>query len=388
MYLQFLALIIIFAVIFHVLLIRFAPYLNLVDVPNKRSMHKKLIPRGAGIAIFISVALAHAIVHWDYVWSHLYVHIAILLVFVIGFLDDLYDTSPRMKFVVIFIASICLYLDHIYIDYLGTYFGYDIMLPFWLIFPFTFFAIAGFTNALNLIDGLDGLAGGVSLVILSTFLAIGLENNDTLMITLSTSFIVAVSVFLLFNWNPAKIFMGDSGSLTLGFVLATLSIVSLKYIAPASVLFIIAIPLLDTFIVITRRLQRGQSPFKADKNHIHHFLYKIKGNVAFTVVLLLAIQLAFSLIGYQLRDSAGILALVLFSTLFYIFLHFFDQRLRYRKKYHKPKLRLKIKLRLKERYDKLYKKRSKNNELSVSESQLSNQASTVTASISDKGHLQ
>lgn len=150
------------------------------------------------------------------------------------------------------------------------------------------------------------------------------------MMTLSVSVIVALLAFLFFNWYPAKIFMGDSGSLTLGFVISILSVLSLQYIAPSAVLFIIAMPLIDTFIVMRRRIQRGQSPFKADKNHIHHFLYKTKVNVKISVMMLLYLQLALSIAGYQLKDANEVLSLALFILLLFIFLNMFDQRFRYR----------------------------------------------------------
>lgn len=339
MYWPLLLLIFVFAVVFHLLMLRYASGFGLIDVPNERSVHKKQVPRGAGIALFSSVALAHAILNHTYILNHLYLHAAILLVFLVGVLDDKSNTSPRIKFLIIFFATILLYQEKIYIDFLGNYFGYNITLPLLMIFPFTFFAIAGFTNALNLIDGLDGLAGGVSFIILSTFLTIGIVHDDLIITTLSSSFLVALSVFLFFNWNPAKIFMGDSGSLTLGFVLAILAILSIKYTSPAAVLFIIAIPLLDTFIVMTRRIQRGESPFKADKNHMHHFLLKVKGDVPHTVILLISIQILFSLIGYQLCVTNQFLSLFLFGVLFFVFLNFFDQRIRRRKR--KPKKKAK-----------------------------------------------
>ena len=320
----------IITVILHLIVIRYAKQLNLLDIPNERSVHKVIVPRGAGIAIFLSIWSVHLFFNFEYFMAYIYVHIGILLVFLVGLMDDRSNVSPRLKFIIIFFATILIYQDGINIDYLGTYFGYDVILPWFLIFPFTFFAIAGFTNGFNLIDGLDGLAGSVSLVMLSTFFAIGIIYNDTLIITLSSSFIVGVIAFLLFNWNPAKIFMGDSGSLTLGFVISILSIQSIQYISPAAVLFIIALPILDTFVVIRRRLQRGQSPFKADKNHMHHFLFAVKRDVRFTVILLVYIQIIFSIVGFQLREDNDFLTLILFGLLFFVFLNLFDQRLRRR----------------------------------------------------------
>jgi len=181
-------------------------------------------------------------------------------------------------------------------------------------------------------DGLDGLAGGLSVIMLLIFFLIGFRYHDDFMMYFSASFIAAVLAFLIFNWNPAKIFMGDSGSLTLGFVIAILAIKSSSYLPPASVLFIIGLPLIDTFIVVRRRLQRGQSPFVADKNHIHHFLYETKAHIGFSVVVLLCIQLALSIIGYQLKSSNQFLSIILFTLIVYIFFNLFDQRYKYRPK--------------------------------------------------------
>jgi len=233
-------------------------------------------------------------------------------------------------------------MNDIAIFNLGTYFGYELVLPAWFVFPFTFFAMAGYTNALNLMDGLDGLASSITIVMLIAFLAIGLEHNDELLISLSSSFIVTLVAFLIFNWNPARIFMGDSGSLALGMVIVILSVRALEYITPASVLFIIALPILDTFIVMTRRIQRGISPFKADKNHMHHFLYNVKGDVKYTVMILVMMQMVFSIIGYQVSQANNLISLVLFSLLFYIYLNLFDQRLKRRKKDKKNKTKLQM----------------------------------------------
>ena len=331
------------SVAFNMLLVRYASFFGLVDIPNERSTHKKAIPRGAGISMFLSVMLSLALFNLDYLYTYYLIYLAISIVFIIGFIDDVVDTSPRLKLLFTFIASIILSLQGIYIHTLGYHFGYEIILPIYFAIPFSIFAIMGLTNAVNLIDGLDGLAGTISLIILSTFFTIGYQHHDILIATLSGTFVFALIVFLFFNWNPAEIFMGDSGSLTLGFVISTLSILSMQYVSPISILFIVALPLLDTFIVMTRRIQRGQSPFRADKNHLHHFLLNLKGDVRFTVVLLATIQLAFSLIGFQLHDTDNAISLIIFAALFFIFLNLFDQRLQRQTKANKSKQEKKIK---------------------------------------------
>ena len=312
------------------ILIKYAKKVGLMDIPNERSIHEKSIPRGAGIAFVIAVFVELLIFDLEYLKNNYYIYLAIAIVFIAGIWDDIKDISPKIKFIFIFLSSLLLFFNNVAIFSLGTYFGYEIVLASWFVFPFTFFAIAGYTNSLNLMDGLDGLAPTISIVILLTLLVIGIENKDEVMISLSSCFIVTLFAFLLFNWNPAKVFMGDSGSLSLGIVIAILGIQATQYITPASVLFIVALPILDTFIVITRRLQRHQSPFKADKNHMHHLLLSVKGDIRYTVLILVMMQIVFSIIGYQVSQSNNFLSLLLFILLFYIYLNLFDQRLKRR----------------------------------------------------------
>ena len=314
-------------------LIYYSEKLGLVDIPNERSMHKKITPRGAGIAFVLSVFLTVLFFDFGHFKTYYYIYLAIAIVFIAGVWDDLKNIPPKIKLLFLFFSSLLLYINDFAIYSLGTYFGYEIILPTWLVFPFTFFAIAGYTNALNLMDGLDGLAASISVVIFVVFLVIGIENKDELMIFLSSFFTITLLAFLFFNWHPAKVFMGDSGSLALGMVISILSIQAIHYIAPVSILFIIAIPVMDTFIVITRRIQRHGSPFRADKNHMHHFLYNVKGDIRYTVIILVLMQMVFSIIGYQLDSSNEFLSLMIFMIFFYLYLNLFDQRLK-RREHH------------------------------------------------------
>jgi UDP-GlcNAc:undecaprenyl-phosphate GlcNAc-1-phosphate transferase len=221
------------------------------------------------------------------------------MIFVVGLLDDHRDTQPKTKFIVIIIATVFLYFDGLCINNIGYFFGINISLS-WFALPFTMFAVSGFTNALNLIDGLDGLAASISMIILGSFFAIGYMHNDLFMMVLSSSFLVSVWAFLFYNWYPASIFMGDSGSLTLGFVISILAIKSLDYISAVSILFIAAIPILDTVIVMTRRKLEGGSAFDADAYHMHHLLKNFfKGSTQKTVLFLATLQLLYSLAALQ-----------------------------------------------------------------------------------------
>lgn len=317
--------------IFLALFKRYAIQLKLVDCPNHRSTHQAITPTAAGIVFVTSVLLSSLVFDKQFVTDYIYVYLAILLVFAGGIWDDYRNISPKIKFIFIFFATLLLYFNHIAIYTLGTYFGYTLTLPTVLILPFTFFAISGYTNALNLIDGLDGLAASISFIILTTYMYIGFAHDNELLLYLSSFFIITLLAFLLFNWHPASIFMGDSGSLVLGFVISVLSIEALKYITPASVLFITALPLIDTFIVVIRRKQRNLPIFKADKTHIHHILYSIKKDVPYSVFLLVTLQLIFSLIGYQLSQENNLITLLLFILVLYLSLHLFDQRRERRK---------------------------------------------------------
>ncbi len=190
------------------------------------------------------------------------------------------------------------------------------------------FALAGFTNALNLIDGIDGLSSSVSIVILSFFTFIGFEFQDHILIALSLFTIASLVGFLFLNWYPAKIFMGDSGSLSIGFIISILAVLSLEYIHPIVILYLAAIPILDTLIVMIRRIRRGKSPLKPDKTHLHHILVKFfEMNVRKTVLFFVILQLIFSSIGYMLigfinQDSNSLtpfLATVGFALMFVLF---------------------------------------------------------------------
>ncbi len=301
-----------------------ATKLGLVDIPNERSTHVNHTPSGAGIGFYLAVALVLPVFHFDLMLSNIWTFIAILLVYIVGVLDDHHDTSPNTKFFVIMFSTVLLYFDNIVIDDIGVFFGFELSLG-WFALPFTLFAVVGFTNALNLIDGLDGLSATVSIVILGSFFAVGYMHDDLFMMLISGAFISALLAFLVFNWYPASIFMGDSGSLTLGFVISVLAIKSLDYLPTISILFIAAIPILDTLVVMVRRKIKGKSMFCADRCHIHHILrHFFAEDTRKTVFFLGVLQGIYSLTGLQLeRDMDEGYFLILFSlnvVLLYMFL--------------------------------------------------------------------
>ncbi len=305
------------------LLVQYAPKLGLVDIPNERSSHTKQTPRGAGIGFFLAVATVAPFFHWTLIENWSWVILAIALVFIVGILDDHKDVSPRSKLIVMVVSTLLIYQSNLVITDIGTYFGFDIQLG-WLALPFTLFAVLAFSNALNLIDGLDGLAGGISMVILGTFFTIGYQHQDEFMMILSGGFIAALAAFMVFNWHPASIFMGDSGSLMLGFVITTVAIKSLEYIPAVAVLFITALPIIDTAVVVIRRKRTGRGIFSADQCHLHHILHEFfAGNTRKTVIFLIVMQAVYSLTGLQFikNNDDGILLILFLLNIIIVYFY-------------------------------------------------------------------
>jgi len=331
--------------------IKIAPRLSLMDVPNKRSSHATSTPRGAGIVFGITFLSVISIFQFEYIALHYLTFFAALLVFGIGIYDDLFDAKPRLKILVLIIASSMVYFDGYAITNLGEYFGWTLSLGIFS-YIFTVFAITGFTNALNLIDGLDGLAASVAVMILSVLAFIGLTFNDMLLFSISMTLVSALIAFLTFNWNPAKVFMGDSGSLFLGFIIAVLSVHALQYIHVTAILFLAGLPILDTLVVFSRRIQRGVSPFNPDKNHLHHILYQMKYDVRYTVYILLLIQMAFSVITLDVYSGPDSYNILLFTIFYILFFGIFDPRFK-RRKSSKKIVSKKVRKKLQEKYKEL-----------------------------------
>jgi UDP-GlcNAc:undecaprenyl-phosphate GlcNAc-1-phosphate transferase len=299
----------------------------MVDVPNERSSHDTPTPRGAGIAIYLAFLTVIAIFHFSFFMQYIGFFIAATLIFSLGVYDDLKDTSAKMKLVIIAISSVIVFIFNDFsISTLGNWFGYDLTLPYIVSFLFTIFAIVGFTNALNLIDGLDGLAGTISFVILAALFYIGFIYNDQFMILITLFMMASILGFLIFNWYPASIFMGDSGSLVLGFIISVVAIRATSYISDTAILFIAAVPIIDTIIVMTRRIQRGISPFSPDKTHFHHKLLNLKGSMDGSVHILLSLQIILSSIGILLRDKSDFINLMLFIVILFVFFQALDSR--------------------------------------------------------------
>jgi UDP-GlcNAc:undecaprenyl-phosphate/decaprenyl-phosphate GlcNAc-1-phosphate transferase len=255
---------------------------------SSRKIHGRPIPRLGGIAIVIAfyvplvgLLLFHSDVGALFVAERRHAFGLFgggLAIALLGLYDDLRGAGAVRKFVVQFGVAGFLYYLGFRADLLANPFGNPIQLG-WASLPFTLFWIVGVINALNLIDGLDGLAGGVALVAVVTTFLVSLQRGHPLMMLFSSALAGAIVGFLFYNFNPASIFMGDTGSMFLGFVLATTALQTNQKASTAVAVLIPAIalgvPIMDTLLAIGRRALRGRPLFQADKEHIHHRLMAI-----------------------------------------------------------------------------------------------------------------
>ena len=270
------------SIVFTPLTRRFALAVGLVDQPdNKRKLHKKPIPRIGGVPLVIAyagslgmlflVAPARSVAVQDPLHLVRNLLFAAFLVFAIGLLDDLFSLSPRIKLFVEIIAGLFAYFGGVQIH---EFLWYPV--PAFVGLPLTIAWLVGCTNAFNLIDGLDGLATGIGLVATLTTLFAGVLQGDTGLVMATAPLAGALLGFLLFNFNPASIFLGDGGSLWIGFMLACYGVIwcekSVTVMSITAPMMTLAIPLLDTGLSIARRFLRRQPIFTADRGHIHHRL--------------------------------------------------------------------------------------------------------------------
>jgi UDP-GlcNAc:undecaprenyl-phosphate/decaprenyl-phosphate GlcNAc-1-phosphate transferase len=256
---------------------------KLYDIPDSRKQHKIPTPTLGGIAIVAGMLVAMLLwfrfsISDIAIVSFLF---CIIILLGMGIMDDLRDLPARYKFIIeIALASLIAFSGIRITGFNGLFGVYELSLS--AQYTFTVLALVGITNAFNLIDGIDGLAGGISfmsLVTLGLFLHLQGDGNIAL---IAFSLAGGILAFLYFNLNPARIFMGDTGSLVIGFVIATLCIRLIQITpvngtgftsaAPVFVLGLVLIPVFDTLRVFAVRIWKGRSPFMADRTHIHHLL--------------------------------------------------------------------------------------------------------------------
>ena len=305
-------------------LIKHKDKINLHAHTNHRTIHKNITPNSGGIAIILSFFIGLFFSGFDVGWE---IIISLILIFMVGLYDDYFSSSAKQKAFFLFLVVNILFFNDFKLEYLGTYLGHEITVDGVSAYIFLVFALVGFINAVNLIDGIDGLASTIGIIILASYLYIGIKWEDDFLIYIPSIYIASILGYLYFNWSPAKIFMGDNGSLSLGLIIAIVAIyaVNQHYLSPVTTLMLAALPMLDTFIVMSRRVLSGKSPFLADKLHIHHIILRQqKNNTKRTVLILGLLQLMCSYIGlgFKIRDDILILGLFgMILILFYMFLN-------------------------------------------------------------------
>jgi UDP-GlcNAc:undecaprenyl-phosphate GlcNAc-1-phosphate transferase len=299
---------------------RVATRTGLLDYPDSRKIQSGPVPLVGGIAIVSATLLICFLFFRSGLLRGLYTGI-ILLTF-LGLRDDFRPVSVGWNFAVQVLAvAAAVYSGETVLHSFGDLLGIGPIELGPLAVPVTVFCMVGVINAFNMIDGLDGLAGGVSLIAFLSFAFLSYLSGQSELMFLSLSLGGAVAGFLIFNWHPARLFMGNAGSLPLGFSLAYLSVAITQHqgspVQPTVPLLILAVPLVDTVVVIFRRLARRKNPFVADKNHLHHIMIKMGLGEKSVVVLILSVTFVLSVLAIS-GAVAGLPDYYLFAAfLFY-----------------------------------------------------------------------
>lgn len=301
------------------------------SLPSARKIHKGFVPVLGGVGIFVGLlagigaALLLGLIDFDHILQVKYFFIGLFVVVLTGLLDDIKGLNSAQKFAGEFIAAIALVVGGCVIAAFHSPDGTVLNLG-WFAYPFSVLWIVFVINAVNLMDGLDGLAGGISLIALIAFLIIATLTGNAFLIILALAAAGGVLGFLKYNRHPASIFMGDVGSLQLGFLLAFFSIESLRIAGSNQIYFlaslvILGVPITDTLISFFRRLGGGEHPFKADQEHVHHRIFNLGLSHSQTVNLLYALGFFYSItaVFMVLYDEVAGLPLFIIAFVFSIY---------------------------------------------------------------------
>lgn len=254
-------------------IMKWADKIGAIDVPDARKIHTQAIPRVGGIAMVIGSILS-IILLADIDKQVLAILTGFIIIWGFGLWDDKSDLNYKIKFLgqLLAVLIVVLWGDVV----IHSFPFIDGSLPEYLAIPFTVFALVGITNAINLSDGLDGLAGGTSLITVSMVALLAYDAGGDLVVLISMAVAGSILGFLRYNTYPARLFMGDTGSQFLGFSLGVLVIMLSQSVnsamSPLIPLIILGLPILDTVAVMVQRIYERRSPFSPDKNHIHHKL--------------------------------------------------------------------------------------------------------------------
>lgn len=317
-----------FGIIIMPFVIKIAIHFGFIDKPNERKVHQTIMPRLGGLAIYLSFILGLVLFRYltnifeDSVNLYYSLLVGGSIIALLGILDDKIELSAKKKLVGQIIAAGVVVVMGNQVSFVTNPFKDGMIELGMLAIPITVIWIVAITNAVNLIDGLDGLAGGVSGIAALSISIIAFLQGKNLEGYISLLLVVSLIGFLIFNFHPAKIFMGDVGSLFLGFTLAVLTLQELKTLTLFSLmvpLLFLAIPILDTLYAIIRRKLNHLPIFAPDKNHLHHRLLAKGLSQKKAVFSIYLISLSFSALGILASYIESGLVVVLVIILLLIF---------------------------------------------------------------------
>ena len=300
---------------------------GLVDQPNHRKLHEGSVPLVGGVCVFIGISISMLILMPSTKEVYVYIGLAGLMV-AIGMVDDYKDISvkPRLLTQISIALAMIFFVDYKLIS-LGKVLSDS---PVWLgdfSVIFTVLAVVGCINAFNMVDGIDGLVGLLSLIAFSA-LAVLLYNSDLSWYKLCIFFIGAIVAYLMFNlsWplkKYKKIFMGDAGSMLVGFSIIWLLCIgtqsSTPAFAPVTALWIVAVPLIDMAAIMIRRVRKGESPFKPDREHLHHIFMRAGASSKQTLLIICTISLLLTCFGIYLEQVGETVSFIMFIITFLIY---------------------------------------------------------------------
>lgn len=295
------------------------------DAPGERRVNTKIMPTAGGLSIYFVFAFSclvmfQSIIPVDYIWP---IILGAGIVVATGLIDDIYELSPKKKTLGILLGALVIYfvadirIDAVTLPFLGHI---DLR---WFSLPLTLFWILAITNAINLIDGLDGLASGVSIISLTTIGVIGyfFLHAKTVYIPIVIFILVAsIAGFFPYNFYPAKVFLGDTGALFLGFMIAVMSLQGLKnatFITVITPMIILGVPITDTVYAIIRRLMNKRPISSADKMHLHHRLLSLGFTHKGAVMTIYGLALVFSFVAllFSYASNVASILLIVFSAI-------------------------------------------------------------------------
>lgn len=291
-----------------------------VDKPNKRRVNTVPMPSMGGVGIYIAFVFSGYVLFRHALPIPLFTHIVIAagIVVVTGIIDDIYELTPRQKLIGILLAAMYLYFfAHLKMDHIKVFGLDEFILPSWLSFIVTIIWILAITNSINLIDGLDGLASGVSMISLMTIGIVALfhfQGSLSFISVMIFMLVAAIAGFLPYNFFPAKIYLGDTGALFLGFMISTFSLMGLKnatIITFLTPIVILGVPIADTFFAIVRRKVHRKPISSADKMHLHHRLISMGFTHRGAVLTIYGLSIIFSMIAllYNYLSTWGVVIL-------------------------------------------------------------------------------